>query len=234
MSRERIWDRLLTERDRQVVVRGGYGKRRGAGKRPALILIDLQYNYAGEDKPILDQLEEWPSGCGEMAWRAVENIAKLARKARDCGVPVIYTRNVQKEISFDSFGTKTMRSQSRYVAGHPGTRIVPAVAPEPGDLVLDKAYASAFFGTPLISWVVKMGVDTLVIAGGTTSGCVRATAVDAVSRNFDTVVVEECVFDRIELSHCASLFDLWMKYADVVGLEEAMQYLEGIAHCSSE
>ncbi|MGO4887581.1 isochorismatase family protein [Anaerobacillus sp. MEB173] len=226
MSRVRPWEELLSETDKEVVKKGGYGKSRGLGKKPLIMVIDIQNNYVGEDKPILDQIGEWPSGGGEAGWRAIEKVEKLLDKAREDNVPILYTRNVQKNISFDSFSNKTNRDQSKYVDGHFGAEIVERVAPKEGELVLDKAYASAFYATPLVSWLVKLGVDSLLIVGGSTSGCVRATAVDAVSRNFNVAIIEDCVYDRIELSHKASLFDLWMKYTDVINLEEAIDYID--------
>lgn len=228
MSRKRIWDDILTDIDKEVVKRGGYGKNRGLGQKPILVIIDVQNNYVGDNKPIIEQIDKWPSGSGEAAWRAINNIEKIITAAREKNISILYTRNVQKNIIFDSFSSKTNRDQSRYVDGHFGTMIVERIAPKEGDLILDKAYASAFYGTPLISWLVKLGVDTLLLVGGSTSGCVRATAVEAVSRNFKVAVIEDCVFDRIEISHKISLFDLWMKYTDVINLEEALTYLNGI------
>jgi maleamate amidohydrolase len=225
MTRARAWEELLSETDKEVVKKGGYGKSRGLGKKPLIMVIDIQNNYVGEDKPILEQIGEWPSGGGESGWRAIENVEKLLDKAREDNIPILYTRNVQKNISFDSFSNKTDRDQSKYVDGHFGTQIVDRIAPKEGELVIDKAYASAFYATPLVSWLVKLGVDSLLIVGGSTSGCVRATAIDAVSRNFNVAIIEDCVYDRIELSHKASLFDLWMKYADVINLDETMEYI---------
>jgi len=222
---KRIWDDILSDVDKKVIETGGYGKKRGLGKKCAIIVIDAQYNYVGEDKHILEQLNTYPSGCGENAWRAIEKIEILLEKAREKKIPIIFTRNVQKNLKFDSFSKKTERDQSRYLEGYPSTNIVEKVGPKEGELVLDKSYPSAFFGTPLISWLIKLGVDTLIIVGGTTSGCVRATVVDAVSMNFNVAVVEGCTFDRIGVSHKASLLDIWMKYADVINLEEALNYL---------
>jgi len=220
------WDTLLSEEDKQVVIKGGYGKGRGLGKKPLIMVIDVQYNYVGDDKPILEQIDEWPSGGGAAGWRAIENINTLLEKARNKCIPVLYTRNVQKEISFDSFSNKTDRDQSKYIEGHRGTMIVDEIAPQDGDLVLDKAYASAFYATPILSWLIKLGIDSLILVGGSTSGCVRASAIDAVSRNFNVAVIEECVYDRIQSSHKSSLFDLWMKYCDVINLDSALTYLE--------
>lgn len=228
MARKRVWDEILSETDKEVVVKGGYGRRSGLGKRPLVMVIDIQNNYVGYDKPILEQIDEWPSGGGQVGWRAIENIEKLLAKSRDKNIPILYTRNVQKNITFDGFSNKTDRDQSKYIEGHFGTMIVDRATPQPGELVIDKAYASAFYATPLVSWLVKLEIDSLLIVGGSTSGCVRATAIDAVSRNFRVAVIEDCVYDRIEISHKVSLFDLWMKYSDVINLQESLEYIESL------
>ena len=220
-----VWDDILTPTDREVIRRGGYGKPRGLGERPALLIIDPQRNYAGVDKPILEQIAEWPSGVGESAWRAIERLKSLLHAFREKKRPVIYTRQVQKIIAFDGFAAKAVRSSSQYLEGSKGTSIVEAIAPQDGDFVIDKSYASAFYGTPLLSVLIKLKVDTLVVAGGTTGGCVRATCVDAISRNFDVAVVEDCVYDRISVSHKVALLDLWMKYCDVMSRDKAIDYV---------
>ena len=230
MSLNPVWDDLLTPTDREVIRRGGYGKPRGLGERPALLIIDPQYNYAGADKPILEQIQEWPSGVGESAWRAVERLKPLLSAFRGKKRPVIYTRQVQKSMAFDGFAAKAVRSSSQYLEGSKGTSIVEPIAPHEGDTVIDKSYASAFYGTPLLSVLIKLKVDTLLVAGGTTGGCVRATCVDAVSRNFDVAVVQDCVYDRISVSHKVALLDFWMKYCDVFTSLEALQYLESCRH----
>ncbi|MFO7264091.1 MAG: hypothetical protein A6D91_09245 [Bacillaceae bacterium G1] len=224
-----VWEDALTEVDRLVIEKGGYGKRRGFGKKPALVIIDVQYNYVGEDKPIEEQLDKWPSGGGANAWAAIRNIIKLREAAKANNIPVIYTRNVQKKtIAFDSFAVKANRDNSKYIDGRPETQIVKELAPDDNDLVVDKSYASVFFGTPFISYLIKMGIDTLILVGGSTSGCVRATAVDAVTHNFNVAVVEDCVYDRIQLSHKAALLDLWMKYCDVVDSAEVVEYFRTV------
>ena len=221
-----VWDDLLTETDRLVIQKGGYGKKRGLGSRPLLLIIDPQYNYIGEDKPICDQLDCWPSGGGSTAWEAVRNINKLKAWAKSAAIPVVYTRNVQKHtLLFDGFSMKTQRDQTKYMEGHLGTEIVAELLPDADDIVIDKAYASVFYGTPLQSYLVKMKIDTLIIVGGSTGGCCRATAVDAVSRNYDVAMVEECLFDRISISYKVALLDLWMKYCDVMSLAEIEKYI---------
>jgi len=224
-----VWDDVLTPVDREVIRRGGYGKPRGLGDHPVLLIIDPQYNYAGADSPILEQLQEWPSGAGESAWRAMERLKPVIAAFRETHRPVIYTRQVQQSIAFDGFAAKkTGQDFSQYLDGSKGTSIVDEIAPKEGDLVINKSYASAFYGTPLLSYLIKLKVDTLIVAGGTTSGCVRAACVDAVSRNFDAAVLEDCVYDRISISHKVALLDLWMKYCDVISGEEAVRYVQAL------
>ena len=220
-----IWQDLLTETDKKLIEFAGYGQKKGFGVRPALLLIDPQYNYVGAPKPILEQLDEYPTGCGQKAWDGVPKIQQLLATARERKFPVIYTRNVQKDLSFDSFSTKAKRDNAQYLDGHKGTLIIDELTPQSGEIIIDKAYASAFYGTPMVSILVKLQIDTLIVVGGTISGCVRATIVDAVSRNFNVAVCADCVFDRVELSYKATLLDLWMKYADVIYAEEALDYL---------
>jgi maleamate amidohydrolase len=226
MNSMHVWGDILTPIDREVIRRGGYGNPRGLGDHPVLVIIDPQYNYAGDDKPILEQIAEWPSGVGESAWRAMERLKPLIRAFREKKRPIIYTRQVQRNIVFDGFAAKAVRSSSEYLEGTKGTSIVDEIAPQEGDFVIDKSYASAFYGTPLLSVLIKLKVDTLIVTGGTTGGCVRATCVDAISRNFDVAVVEECVYDRISVSHKVALLDLWMKYCDLVSRQEAIRYVE--------
>lgn len=225
-----VWEDALSTVDKLVIEKGGYGKSRGLGKKPLLVIIDAQHNYVGADKPIEEQLDEWPSGGGSLAWAAIREISKLREAARAKGIPVLYTRNVQKKTSnFDSFAAKAARDNTKYIDGNPAADIVKELEPAENELVVDKSYASAFFGTPFISYLIKMGVDTLIIVGGSTSGCVRATAVDAVTRNFNVAVVENAVYDRIELSHKAGLLDLWMKYCDVVTTDDMLNYFDQVS-----
>ena len=225
----RPWDDILTETDREVIRRAGYGKQRGLGTRPCLVLIDCQYNHIGEDKPILEQLATYPSGGGAAAWEAARRVMPVVQRARAIPIPVIYTRFCySKEAArYDGFALKR-GNVDRYVDGAPGTRILKELEPQLGDLIIDKTVASAMFGTPLIRYLIRMGVDTLLIAGVSTGGCVRATAIDAVTYNFNVAVLEDCTADRIEASHKVALLDLWMKYTDVIPSQEALAYLDTI------
>ena len=222
----RIWDDVLTDLDKLVIEKGGYGKSRGLGKNPLLMIIDVQYNYVGDDVPLEQSLEKWPSGGGNIAWTAIRNIIKVKKAAEEAGIPIFQSRNVQKKtLAFDGFSTKTNRDQTKYLDGRPETQIVEALAPGPNEMVIDKAYASVFYGTPFQSYLVKLGIDTIVIVGGSTSGCCRATAVDAVTRSYNVAMVEDSLYDRISVSHKAALLDCWMKYCDVVDTREIIEYL---------
>jgi len=221
-----IWDSLLSETDHKVIENAGYGKARGLGEEPLLMVIDCQYNYIGADEPILDQQDRWPAGGGDGAWEAVRTTGSLLSEARDSGVPVLYTRNVQKRtVKFDSFAGKSTWNKAATLDDAEGSRIVSEITPQDDDLVLDKSYASAFFGTPLVTYLVGLGVDTLLICGVSTSGCVRATAVDAVTRGFKVAVVADAVADRIVASHKVALLDMWMKYTDVIDSVTAQSYI---------
>ncbi len=225
----RIWEDLLSEVDRLVIQKGGYGKSRGLGKKPLLLIIDVQYNYVGEDLPIEQQLERWPAGGGASAWAAVRNIQRIRAAAKEAGVPVFFTRNVQKRtLAFDGFSLKTDRDQSKFLDGRPETQIIKELEPGDDEIVIDKAYASVFYGTPIQSYLIKLGIDTIIIVGGSTSGCCRATAVDAVSRSYNVAMVEDAVYDRIQLSHKASLLDLWMKYCDVINTQKVLDYFQSL------
>lgn len=225
----RIWDDVLTDVDKIVIEKGKYGQPRGYGKRPLLLIIDLQPNYIGADKPIEEQLDEWPSGGGATAWAGVRRILSLRDAAREAGVPVFYTRNVQNATAaFDNFASKRKRDNSQFIDGHPNSDLLDCIKPLPNEMVISKGYASAFYGTPLQSYLVTLGIDTVIIVGGSTSGCCRATAVDAATRSYHLIYVEDCLFDRIQVSHKAALLDVWMKYGDVVNSDDVKKYFKSL------
>lgn len=217
---ERIWEDLLTERDKQVISAAGYDKEgasswksRGMGTNPVVLVIDMQRLVVGEDEPILDAIEDYRTAMGEIAWDAIDHIELFLDFAREQGLPVMYTRVVPS--SYDD-------------PDHDDLDIVEAVVPEDGEVVVDKSYASAFYGTDLLSRLVRGDHDSVIIVGNSTSGCVRATAIDAQQNGFDVILPQECLFDRIEASHKVALLDMWMKYAEVLEREEVEAYVEEI------
>jgi nicotinamidase-related amidase len=227
-SPARPWERLLSDDDRRRVAAAGFGQRSGFGRTPALLVIDVQ-NYMVAAP--LGSPHSYPSACGAAAERALRPLAMLIAEAHARAVPVIYTRNEYRRDGTDIGVYRRKRgmpaTEGWCLAGSEGARIHEAVAPAVADIVLPKTRPSAFFGTPLFALLTERAVDTLIVTGGSTSNCVRATAVDAASRDFRTIVVAECVFDRFELSHLAALFDLDRQYADVVSLGDALEGLRG-------
>jgi len=224
-----IWDDVLTERDKQVFAAAGYGKRQGFGGKPAVIVVDVNYNFVGDvPEPILASIKKYRNSCGEEGWQGVYQISRLLDAARDKKVPIFYSTAPSHRVGLmagrwhgkNSRGTEDFQSHAQ-----DGNEIVREIAPHEGDIVILKDKPSVFFGTPLMSYLHELQVDTLLVVGTTTSGCVRATVVDAFSYNFKVVVVEECVFDRGQTSHKVNLFDMQAKYADVVPLEAALSYL---------
>ncbi|HEY2989278.1 MAG TPA: isochorismatase family protein [Candidatus Binatia bacterium] len=197
------------------------------GQRPALLAIDL-YNLAfeGGSKPVSEVVKEFPSACGVHAWDAIKPIQELFAAARSLTLPVIYTTTETRREA-NSVNVSATNRQSKKIDPR-AYQIYEAFRPEPGDLVVYKERASGFFGTPLIAHLTKLGVDSLIVCGESTSGCVRASVVDAYSNGFHTVVVEECVFDRSILSHKVCLFDLHHKYADVMHLDEVKNHLRAV------
>lgn len=221
----KVWEELLTEEDKEVLKKGRIREKKPLGKKPLLLIIDCQPNYLGEDKPIVEQLDKWPSGGGAAAWSSLRRIIKVRDVARSANLPIFYTRNVQRQtLRYDSFSAKTDRDQTKYLEGSPATELVEALKPLPSELVISKAYPSAFYGTPLLSYLIKLNVDTLIIAGNSTSGCCRQTAIDAVSMHFALGYLEDCITDRTGPSHKIGMLDIYMNYGNLISSEEVIEY----------
>ena len=234
---EQIWDKFLTDRDKSVFATGGFGARAGFGKKPALLVIDVSYNFCGDKRePILDSIKKFHNSCGEDAWDALPHIRKLIDTCHDKGIPVIYTTGTSRNDGWDAGGWawKNARTEEDVTAPHAsgfnrdGNDIMDEIAPSPQDIVIRKLKPSAFHGTPLTSFLVNLGADSLIVTGTTTSGCVRASVLDAFSNNFRSVIVEEGCFDRSQASHAINLCDMQAKYADVVQMDAALDYIDTI------
>ena len=211
------WDDLLTEQDKAVINKAGYATfgaaswdSRAVGRRPALLSIDMQEFLVGPNAPILEAIETYRTAMGDNAWRTMGSILRLITAARNRRLPVVFTRVIPR-------GTTPADDT---------VQIVDEIVVEAGDKVIDKVRSSAFFETDLLPYLEQRGADTVIIAGNSTSGCVRATAVDARQHGLNPVIPLECVFDRIQASHKISLLDLWMKYAAVLPLSEVLQYID--------
>jgi maleamate amidohydrolase len=197
------------------------------GRNPALLAIDL-YNkaYQGGDRPVREVNARYSGACGEHAWKAIEPTRKLFAAARAAGIPVIYTtRHAETAGVHSTHRRMGTESEELY-------HIRQEFFPLAGDLVIYKERASAFFGTPLIAHLRRLGAESLIIFGESTSGCVRASTVDAYSYGFHNVIAEECTYDRSLLIHKVNLFDLHHKYADVMHVEEVLAHLESLARSS--
>jgi nicotinamidase-related amidase len=229
---EPIWNRFLTERDKQVFDAAGYATRQGFGRRPAILVVDVNYNFCGDrPEPILESIKRWRNSCGAEAWDGVRAIRKLLGAARAKGLPVIYSTGTQREDNWDrgAWAWKSSRTAEKpKTAGTnlDGNTIVSEIAPQPQDIVIEKLKPSVFHGTPLQSFLLLLEADSLIVAGTTTSGCVRATVVDAFSNNYRVSIVEEGCFDRSQASHALSLCDMNAKYADIVNLDETLAFIE--------
>src|SRR4030095_13064922 len=232
---EPIWNKFLTERDKAVFATSGYGARGGCGKRPALLVIDVNYAFCDErPMPILESIKRWRNSCGEDAWIAMPYLKALIDKAHAKGIPVIYTTGVRRADNWDSgsWSWKNGRSGEdetvRPRTYRESNDIVAAIAPGPRDIVVFKQKPSGFFGTNMASYLTLLGCDSVIVAGTTTSGCVRATVLDAFSLNYRIALAEEGCFDRSQARTALNLCDMNAKYADVVKTSEVLTFFDSL------
>ncbi len=227
---ERVWDKFLSESDRRRAGRQP-SVQKGGGKRPALLLVDLYRAVFGDEAATIEQgLDLWPSTCGMNGWNALPSIQRALAAAREHGIPVFHVTGYDDLPNWrdarKGMAPQDDAARARFARRHD---IMDQVAPAAGELVLRKTAPSCFFGTPLAALLVREGVDTLIVVGESTSGCVRATVVDGKAFRFKILVPEECVFDRDEAPHAINLFDMEQKYADVIPLEQVLGYLDEVA-----
>jgi len=198
------------------------------GPSPALLAIDLyELAYQGGAKPVSELHKTYPSSCGEYAHAAIEQTKRLFKAARAASIPIFYTT---QDTQPDGAPTRVTATKRRDVPRDPAFYAIRAdFKPQPGDVIVPKQRASGFYGTPLLAHLIQLGIQTLIVCGESTSGCVRASSVDAYSHGFHVVIVEECCFDRSLLSHKVNLFDLHHKYADVMHVDDVIAHLVGQA-----
>jgi maleamate amidohydrolase len=227
----RGWDPYLSERDKKLFPLIEFGRPAGFGRRPVVLVVDVSYAFTGErPEPIFQSVERWPNSTGEEGWAGIEVIGRLLEAARAKGLPVFYTTGPAKtpggEFGLGRWRDKLGRELEDAARSELANKIVEEIAPRPSDIVIEKGKPSAFFATLLPAYLADLGADSLIVCGTTTSGCVRASVLDGFSYNYKMIVVEDGVFDRGEASHWISLFDMHMKYADVIPLDEVMDYVE--------
>jgi maleamate amidohydrolase len=229
---EPIWNQFLTARDKAVFAASGYGARGGFGKRPALLIVDVNWAFCGDrPEPILESIKRWRNSCGEDAWVALPFIKSLIDKCHAKGIPVIYTTGVRRDDNWDSGSwlwknSRGDEDRQPIVTNLDGNEIAAPIKPAPQDIVVYKQKPSGFFGTNLASYLTLLGCDSMIVTGTTTSGCVRATVLDAFSLNYRIALAEEGCFDRSQASHAINLCDMNAKYADVVKTAEVLAFLD--------
>jgi len=192
----------------------------GFGKKTALLVIDLLQGYTLKGAPLF----------APGVVKAVAEMPALLKLARAKKMPIIHTRVLYNPADFADGGVWIRKAPvlKSLVPGNKYAQFCKGVEPKKGELVIVKNYASCFFGTSLAATLTAMGADTVLITGCTTSGCIRASAVDAVQNGFRPIVIRECVGDRHDGPHEANLFDINAKYGDVISKAEAMTYIKGL------
>lgn len=208
----------------EIYQKQGFGNSSGIGQRPALLIIDFVNGFANPDE----------FGGGNIG-AAIENTRGLLADVRALGLPIAYTRVVYADDGSDS-GVFTLKAPAlAQLTEHAfASQVVEELEPRDGEYIVRKTQPSAFFGTNLMAWFVSKGVDTVIMTGCTTSGCVRASVIDSMSYNFRTVVVTDCVGDRALGPHEANLFDMEQKYADLMTSSEIVAILHERAPANTQ
>ncbi len=203
--------------DLSIYEKQRFGQKLGFGRQSALLIIDFQVGFS---KPEVFG--------GYNINTAMDKTATLLHTAREYGIPVAHVRYAT-ECEGSDIGTFALKvpALKTLTADCPDAQFVPSLKPASGEYVSVKRHSSAFFGTNLSSWLTFMGVDTLFIAGCTTSGCVRASTIDASAYGLRPMLVVDCVGDRAKAPHEASIFDMGQKYADLLSLDEAVLHFSG-------
>lgn len=224
----RPWSGIVPEDDIRRYEAAGFGKAVGFGVRPALLIIDVQKRTVGtRPMPYWDAIKEFSTSCGDAGWNAVKHIRQLLDVFRARRYPVLYAY-VAPKMSYDAgrLGEKIPE-----IMGIPpeGYEFPEEIAPLATDVLVPKKHPSAFFGTPLASYLIDKGIDTLIVTGCSTSGCVRGTVSDAFAYNFRVCVPEEGVYDRSATAHAVNLFDIAYKYADVLPMAKVIAQLDRLS-----
>jgi nicotinamidase-related amidase len=207
-----------------------YARETYVGTRPALLAIDL-YNivYRGGPKSPYDLDPVYPNSCGVFAHDAIEPTKRLFAAARAAGIPIFYCTQETRPNNRPPGAVSTRRQNAAMPHENDDYDIYHEFTPQATDTVIRKQRASVFQGTPIVSHLNILGINSLIVCGESTSGCVRASSVDAYSTGLHVSLVEECTFDRAQLTHKVNLFDLHHKYVDVMHVGEVVAHLERLA-----
>jgi maleamate amidohydrolase len=222
---DHCWKDVIPEAD--IKLYAGWQRETFVGPRPALLAIDLyDLVYRGGPHSPYELNERYPNTCGMYAHQAIAPTKRLFAAARAAGIPIFYCTQDTRPNNRPPGAVSTRRV--RPVGGPDGFAIYHEFTPEPSDILIYKQRASIFQGTPIVSHLSLLGIQSLIVCGESTSGCVRASVVDGYSTGFHVTVVEECTYDRAELTHKVNLFDLHHKYADVMHIDEVVAHLDGM------
>jgi maleamate amidohydrolase len=209
---------MSDEEARRVYSRAQLGQSVTLGERPAVLVVDFSCGFTDPESTL-----------GSDLTAEVEATRRLLDVARARGLPVVFTTiGFEPHLKDSGLWVQKAPSLGQLQIGSRAVEIDPRLDPRPDETIVLKKGASGFFGTNLAAVLVSQGVDTVILCGATTSGCVRATAIDLLQYGFPTLVPRECVGDRAQAPHEANLFDIQAKYADVVSLDEAIEYVESV------
>jgi len=222
---EHCWKDVVPESDLKLYA--GWRRETFVGPRPALLCIDLyDLVYRGGAHPPAELNDRYPNTCGIYAHRAIAPTKRLIAAVRGAGIPIFFCTQDIRPNNRPPGAVSTRRKRE---VPDDGYGIYREFALEPGDILIPKQRASIFAGTPLASHLALLGAQSLIVCGESTSGCVRASVVDGYSSGHHVTVVEECTYDRAELTHKVNLFDMHHKYADVMHLDEVVAHLESLS-----
>jgi len=213
-----IWDDVISAGERRAYEKAGWGGRVGFGQRPALLVTDMYRAFVDPAYPF----------SSETSVETASQIRILLEAFRRRSLPVFFSTERPAQNAADRGRWKVKAADGAQMTEAAAYEIWPDIAPVKGESVLVKTYPSAFFGTTLSSQLIYLSVDTLIVTGTVTSGCVRATCLDAFNYNFRVIVPQECVCDRGAASHKVALFEIDMKYGDVVALDEVLDYVQAV------
>jgi nicotinamidase-related amidase len=212
------WRDFVPQNELEALSKAGMGKNMGFGKKPAVLVVDMTYLYVDP---------AFPLAAGKGMWHVADAISQLLQAARPKDIPVYYTRRNKRTLAVEKglHAHKLASFSSPLLSDPKADEWPPAIAPGEGDVIIQKPKYSSFFETPLRSMLTYQGVDTLIVTGVSTSACVRCAVVDAFQSNIRPIVPEECVGDRSMSAHRANLFDIQMKFGDVLALQAVLDWI---------
>jgi len=227
------WKNVVPERDRLILERADFGGRQPWRRNPALLIVDVVRSFTGSKRQdVLEAIAEYNTSCGSSAWDTLPRMREVLDAARAARIQVVFTKG-DPDYRAICGGSVKNEDAARARRLH-STPIADEIAPQADEFVIRKTKASAFFQTPLSIHLVRHGIDSLIVMGTSTSGCVRATAVDGFSHGYPVFVVSDGCFDRSQFFHDVTLYDLNTKYATVVTVAETIDYLRTFALKAAE